>query len=467
MTALDPAERAGQSRKLTAARASIAASALLALAKLVAGLWSGSLALLSEAGHAFVDTGATVLTFYAVREAEKPADAEHHYGHGKFEALAALVETGLLFGLALLVVGEAIRRLMETDVKIDAGWPVYVVLGVSIGVDFIRSRQLGAIATEEHSDALAADALHFASDLVSSVLALIGIAATQFGFLKGDALASFGVAIFIAIAGYRLGQRTISTLLDAAPGDLTPQIRQAITDVPGVITLDDLRLRSVGPEVIGEAVIGVSRSLRMEQAAHIKQAVAEAVAAVEPRALITVVIEPRALDDETVVERTLLVAARRHLTAHHIIAQQIGDRLAIGVDVEVDGAMPMGRAHAIATDFERAIRDEFGADVEIETHIDPMSPHVMAGVDIDPVAREEIIAALHHHALEVGWLGDIHDVRARETSGRWVVNFHCRVDPAVAVEIVHQAVDQVERRMLVQFPEILRIVGHAEPEDHG
>ena len=467
MTALDPAERVGQSRKLTAARASIAASALLALAKLVAGLWSGSLALLSEAGHAFVDTGATVLTFYAVREAEKPADAEHHYGHGKFEALAALVETGLLFGLALLVVGEAIRRLMETDVKIDAGWPVYVVLGVSIGVDFIRSRQLGAIATEEHSDALAADALHFASDLVSSVLALIGIAATQFGFLKGDALASFGVAIFIAIAGYRLGQRTISTLLDAAPGDLTPQIRQAITDVPGVITLDDLRLRSVGPEVIGEAVIGVSRSLRMEQAAHIKQAVAEAVAAVEPRALITVVIEPRALDDETVVERTLLVAARRHLTAHHIIAQQIGDRLAIGVDVEVDGAMPMGRAHAIATDFERAIRDEFGADVEIETHIDPMSPHVMAGVDIDPVAREEIIAALHHHALEVGWLGDIHDVRARETSGGWVVNFHCRVDPAVAVEIVHQAVDQVERRMLVQFPEILRIVGHAEPEDHG
>lgn len=467
MTALDSADLAGQSRKIVAARASIAASALLAVAKLAAGIWSGSLALLSEAGHAFVDTGATVLTFYAVREAEKPADAEHHYGHGKFEALAALVETGLLFGLALLVVGEAIRRLMEPDVKIDAGWPAYAVLGVSILVDFFRSRQLGAIAAEEHSDALAADALHFASDLVSSVLALIGIAATYFGFLKGDALASFGVAAFIAVAGYRLGQRTISTLLDAAPGDLTPQIRQAIADVPGVIALDDLRLRSVGPDVIGEAVIGVSRSLRMEQAAHIKQTVAEAVANVEPRARITVVIEPRALDDETVVERTLLVAARRHLTAHHIIAQQIGDRLSIGVDIELDGAMPMGRAHAIATDFERAIRDEFGADVEIETHIDPMSPHVMAGIDIDPAAQEEIVAALNRHALEIGWIGDIHDVRARETSGGRVVNFHCRVDPAVAVETVHQAVDRVERRMLVQFPEILRIVGHAEPEDHG
>ncbi len=467
MTALDAADLAGQSRKLAAARASIAASALLAVAKLAAGLWSGSLALLSEAGHAFVDTGATILTFYAVREAEKPADAEHHYGHGKFEALAALIETGFLFGLALLVVGEAIRRLMEPDVRIDAGWPVYAVLGVSIAIDFVRSRQLETIAQEEHSDALAADALHFASDLVSSVLALAGVAATHFGFLKGDALASFGVAVFIAIAGYRLGKRTISTLLDAAPGDLTPQIRQAIAEVPGVIALDDLRLRSVGPEVIGEAVIGVSRSLRVEQAAQIRLSVAEAVAAVEPRALITVVIEPRALDDETVVERTMLVAGRRHLTAHHIIAQQIGDRLSIGVDIELDGAMPMGRAHAIATDFERAIRDEFGADVEIETHIDPMSPHVMAGIDIDPEALEEIVVALNRHALDVGWLGDIHDVRARETSGGWVVNFHCRVDPAVAVETVHQAVDQVERRMLVQFPEILRIVGHAEPEDHG
>lgn len=105
--------RAATSVKLAAAKASIAASALLAAAKLAAGLWSGSLALLSESGHAFVDTGATVLTFFAVREAEKPADEEHHYGHGKYEALAALIQTGFLFGLALLIVGEAWRRLQR------------------------------------------------------------------------------------------------------------------------------------------------------------------------------------------------------------------------------------------------------------------------------------------------------------------------------------------------------------------
>lgn len=456
----------GASRKIAAAKASIAASALLAVAKLAAGLWSGSLALLSEAGHAFVDTGATALTYFAVREAEKPADAEHHYGHGKYEALAALVETGLLFGLALVVVGEAIRRLGGEPVTIDAGWPAYGVLAASILIDFVRSRQLAEIAREERSDALAADALHFASDLVSSVLALIGVAAAHFGFPQGDALASFGVAGFIAIAGYRLGRRTIDTLVDVAPGDLTPHIERAILNVPGVITLDELRLRSAGAEIIGDATIGVARTLRVEQAARIKAAVSEAILAAVPHARVTITADARALDDETVVERIMLVAARRHITAHHVIAQQIGERLSIGLDIELDGVMPMGRAHAIATDFESAIHDEFGADVEIETHIEPLAPHVLVGRDAPDELAREMAAALDRHSEHVGYIANVHDVRVRETSGGLVVNYHCAVDASVPVETVHEAVDGLERRMREEYPQILRIVGHAEPADH-
>jgi cation diffusion facilitator family transporter len=456
----------GASRKIAAAKASIAASAFLAAAKLVAGLWSGSLALLSEAGHAFVDTGATALTYFAVREAEKPADAEHHYGHGKYEALAALVETGLLFGLSLIVVGEAIRRLGESHVEINVGWLAYSVLGVSILIDFVRARSLGEIAKAERSDALAADAMHFASDLVSSVLALAGVVAVHYGFPQGDALASFGVAGFIAIAGYRLGRRTIDTLLDAAPGDLTPDVARAIRDVPGVITLDALRLRNAGAEVIGDATIGVARTLRVEQAARIKEAVSNAILAIAPHARVTITADARALDDETVVERIMLVAARRHIVAHHVIAQQIGERLSIGLDIELDGEMPLGRAHGVATDLESAIRDEFGADVEVETHIEPLTPHVLAGRDVGPELIGEIAAALERHSEEVGYVADIHDVRVRETSGGFVVNYHCAIDPSVSVETAHEAVDALERRVRGAYPQILRIVGHAEPEDH-
>ena len=464
MSKAENVDEADPSRKLTAAKASIAASALLTCAKLAAGLWSGSLSLLSEAGHAAVDTGATILTYFAVREADKPADAEHHYGHGKIEALAALMETGLLFGLALFVVEEAARRLGE-PAPVDADWPVFAVLGVSILVDFVRSRQLSRIAEAEGSDALAADALHFASDLIASALVAAGLAATRFGFVHGDALAAFGVALFIALAGFRLGRRTIETLLDAAPRELVPQFENVIGGVPGVIALESLRLRTVGQNVIGEASIAVSRSLRMEQAARIKDAVVAAVEAHSPRARITVTTEPRAIDDETVIERILLVAARRHLPVHHIIAQQIEERLSICLDLELDAAMPLRRAHEVATQFENAIRDEFGADIEIDTHLEPLAPHILIGREADPVMRNAIADALTGYAAVQRDVHDVHDVRVRGTADGLVVNYHCRVDDLLTVEAAHEAVDAIERRLREEFPTILRVAGHSEPSE--
>lgn len=207
--------------KERAALASIFASALLAIGKLAAGLFSGSLALISEAGHSAVDTGATILTYFAVREANKPADDEHHYGHGKVELLAALAETGLLAGLAVYVLIEAIHRLHVQEETFEASWPVFAVLGVSIVVDLVRWRSLARIAKKTGSHALAADALHFGSDLLASTLVLIGLGASVFGLKQGDSLAALGVALFIAIAGYRLGRSTVDNLIDRAPEGLT------------------------------------------------------------------------------------------------------------------------------------------------------------------------------------------------------------------------------------------------------
>lgn len=466
MTQTKALPRARTSVKLAAAKASIAASALLAAAKLAAGLWSGSLALLSESGHAFVDTGATTLTYFAVREAEKPADAEHHYGHGKYEALAALIETGFLFGLALFVVAEAWRRLQEKNVEIDAGWPIYGVLVISIVIDYVRARQLRRIAKEEGSDALAADALHFASDLVSSTLVLIGLVAAHYGFERGDALAALGVAAFIAVAGFRVGRRTIDTLLDAAPRELAPHVERAIAEAPGVIAIDSLRLRTIGPDIVGEATIGVARGLRVEQAARIKSAVSEAIAGVTPRAHVTLSVEPRALDDETIAERILLVGARRHIHAHHVIAQQVDGRLSIGVDIELDGAMTLGRAHAIAADFESALRDEFGSDAEVETHIEPLEMHLLSAQAADRAAAGAIEAAIARVAAQTRPRGQVGDVRVRKTEGGLVVNFRCRLDSAVSVQEAHDALDEIERRTREEFPAILRIVGRAEPDAH-
>jgi len=455
---------ASASRKQAVALASIVASAFLAFAKLAAGLWTGSLSLLSEAGHAGVDTGATIITYFAVREADKPADDEHHYGHGKVEALAALLETGLLFGLAVFVASEAARRLMTDEApEIVAGWPAFAVLGVSILVDFLRSRQLARVAAEENSQALEADALHFASDLISSVLVVIGLGATRLGFAQGDAFAAIGVALFIAIAGYRLGRRTIETLLDAAPGELVPHFTDIICGTPGVIALESLRLRSVGRKTIGEATVAVPRTLSVEQAERIKEAISAAILAYAPDAEITLTAAARALDDETVVERTQIVAWRRHLPVHHIVAQEIDGRLSISLDLELDAAMPLGRAHELASEFENALRDEFGDGSEIETHLEPAAPHVLVGRDAEEAARKAVEEELVRRAAEHGVLRRIHDVRVRGVDGGFVVNYHCEVDAKLSVAAAHKAVDAVERQLREEFPQILRIGGHCEP----
>ena len=342
---------------------------------------------------------------------------------------------------------------------------MFVVLGVSIHGRFrslapiVKNRPCGRqrracggrVAFRQRSRSL-----QFSCSLAS--------AATHLGFTHGDALAAFGVALFIAVAGFRLGRRTIETLLDAAPQELVPHFQKIITDVPGVIALESLRLRMVGRKVIGEASIAVSRALSIEQAARIKNAVLRVIAADSPQAEITVTAEPRALDDETVIERILLVAARRHLQVHHIITQQVEGRLSISLDMELDGEMALRRAHAIATAFENAIRDEFGADIEIDTHLEPLAPHVMIGRDADPVMLRR-----HRGRLARGtpppraWLHDVHDVRVRGTAAGLVVNYHCRLDDGLTVEAVHDAVDGVERRLREEFPTILRIAGHPEP----
>src|ERR1700736_3002712 len=292
-----------------AALAAIAVSALMTAAKFAAGLASGSLAVLSEAGHNLADVAATALTYFAIRIANKPADEEHQFCHAKVEALAALVETGILFSLAVYILIEETTRLFCHTTKIEANSFAFGVLIASIIVDLVRWRSLRRIAATTRSEALAADALHFSSDIVSSALALCGIAAARYGYPQGDALAALGLALFIAVAGFQIGRRTVHTLVDAPPKAVASQVRSIAQTVPGVVKVEPLRLRPAGSDVFGDIAFTVSRTLPLEKAAAIEANVAAAIAAPPPEVAVTVAAQPIALDDETMLERVLLIAA--------------------------------------------------------------------------------------------------------------------------------------------------------------
>ncbi|MBV9971265.1 MAG: cation-efflux pump [Xanthobacteraceae bacterium] len=442
---------------------SIVASASLTLGKAGVGVATGSLAILSEAAHSLIDLAATVMTYFAVRWADKPADRDHQYGHGKIENVAALAETALLFILSGVVMWASGQRLIGARPhEVEATPVAFGIIIFSIAVDFFRARVLTRVAAATASPALEADALHFSTDLWSSAAVLVGLAGVRLGFSWADSAAAMAVALVVCFAGWQLGRRTIDALTDAAPAGVADRIGAIARKVGNVAAVERVRTRQVGGTVFGEIDVAASRTLPLDRIEVLKEDVAAAVRSVLPDAEIGVNVMPRALDDETMMERVMVIARNRALAVHHVTINAIPSGLIISLDLEVDGSLPFGTAHEIADGLEAAIRKEMPRVIEVETHIEPLQSEG-AGRDAAGGDLAAITRALGDLAATTGALRNIHAVRLRDTDHGRIVNFHCNVDPARTVADVHELVDELERALRRRFPAVKRVIGHAEP----
>jgi cation diffusion facilitator family transporter len=450
------------SEKTRVAAISVFASGGMAVAKFVVGIVIGSLALVSEALHSSVDVVATVITWMVVRVSDLPADDEHHYGHGKFESISALGVIALLYVLAGGILVESYSRLREGTPPPTISAIPFVVLLIDIAINFWRARALHRTARATQSQALAADALHFASDVLGSVAVIIGLALAGLGYWWGDAAAAIAVAIMIAALGLRMARSTVETLLDRAPEGASEKAREAILRVPGVVEVDRLRVRMVGAMHFIDAIVEVPRTYPIDRVEEIKQKAQAAVAGALGEADLTFTAAPVALNNESVRERIMVIARNSGLAVHHVTVHNLGGKLIVGIDLEVDGEMSLTAAHDIAQSLERSIADEFGADVEVDTHIEPLEPELPFGTDASSDRIETIKAALTRFAAATS-IHDIHNVRVRDTDAGEIVNFHCRAAPSMSVIKVHENVDEIERALRRAFPTVKRVISHAEP----
>jgi len=207
----------------------------------------------------------------------------------------------------------------------------------------------------------------------------------------------------------------------------------------------------------------VPRTYPIDRVEAIKKAAHEAVRDVLGDADLTFTAVPVARDNESVRERIMVIARNSGLAVHHVTVHDLGDRLTVSIDLEVDGDMQLSAAHDIAHELERSIREDFGEDVEVDTHIEPLEPELPHGTDAAPGRVETIKAALSRFAADGGAIHDIHNVRVRDTDAGEIVNFHCRAAPSMSVIKVHENVDEIERALRRAFPTIKRVISHAEP----
>jgi cation diffusion facilitator family transporter len=276
---------------------SVLAAIFLTGFKLIVGLVTGSIGILSEALHSGLDLIAAVITMFAVKVSDKPADKDHQFGHGKVENLSALIETLLLFITCFWIIYEAAHRLISGKTEIEVTAWSYIVVISSIVIDFTRSRALSRVAKKYNSQALEADALHFSTDIWSSAVVFIGLIFANFGFFFADSIAALVVAVIVIYVCYKLGKRSIDMLLDRVSPEIQVKVEQAINNIGEITHYHDLRVRSSGADNFIEVCIHVQPGLSIDEAHKISHRVSDEIKSKVDRAMVHVHTEPESDND--------------------------------------------------------------------------------------------------------------------------------------------------------------------------
>jgi len=279
--------------KKDAALLSVFAAIILTGFKLVIGIVTNSLGILSEALHSGLDLVAALITYFSVRVSDRPADKNHNYGHGKIENFSALMETILLLITCTWIIYEAINRLLsnETDIKVSI-WS-YIVVITSIIIDVNRSRMLYRVAKKHNSQALEADALHFSTDIWSSAVVLFGLICVNFGFFAADAIAALVVAAIVLLVSYRLGKKAVDVLLDRAPQETIIIVEQALNSFPEVKKFHRLKIRTAGADTFIKVNIHLDPNLNLQEVHELCDKIESTVHELIPRSELYLHPEPQ------------------------------------------------------------------------------------------------------------------------------------------------------------------------------
>jgi cation diffusion facilitator family transporter len=462
-----------------AALGSIGSALILVGLKVFLAVSTGSLGVLSEALHSGLDLIAAILTWLSVRVSDRPADSGHTYGHGKFENFSAFVETGLLLVTSVYIIVEAFVRLLFKRVHLQPSALAIVILGVAMGIDLIRSRALGRVAREFPSEALEADALHFSTDVWSTFVVILGMAAVWIGQTWGiswlqeaDPIAALVVAAIVIWVGSRLGKRTLDALLDVAPVGLQERVTEAVVGLDGVLSIERVRVRRAGNQHFVDVTISVPRSASFEQVHAISDAVEQRVGQIVP-ADVMVHMEPRAAVGEHLFDGIRAIAARRGLAVHEISADQLDGRLFIEMHLEVPEGLTLRDAHHRATELEEEVRGLSGVSASsghtepvVNIHIEPLGTHT-ASVDGQRGEMIGLARAIEKYIntlpSEYHELIDCHDVHVRQVEQKILASCHCSMDGSLPITLIHDVTGALEDRVKEHFPQVARVTIHPEP----
>ena len=453
--------------KNSVALSSVLASFFLTVTKLIVGVVTGSLGIISEAAHSLLDFFAAGLTLFSVKFGDKPADEKHPYGHGKMESVSALIETGLLFITSAWIIYESVSRLISKDIEIELAWYSFAVIILSIVVDISRSRSLYRVAKETKSQALEADALHFSSDIYSSLVVLIGLILVGLGIKGADAIAAICVSIFVAKAGYSLGKRTIDTLIDSSPQEICEKVKNVVENTDGIISIEKVRAREIGMNSFIELTINVNRNLAASKIKEIEEEICIRINEDIPHSEIIIQSKPIQLDNENIIETVQIIAAKNNIPVHDIVIDKLDDKKFVSYDMEVSDNLNIEQCHEMATELEDQIKKELGEDIELNSHIEPIKKDSILSSRITEEEKANVLKVIEEADQEIEEFYGMHNILIRKIGNKFFISLHCYADPKLNIESVHNITNRFEYLIKNKMEEIKRVVIHVEPKSEN
>jgi cation diffusion facilitator family transporter len=457
-----------RAEKNRVARNSVLVAIVLTVFKFIVGILSGSLGILSEALHSGLDLVAASITLFSVRVSDLPADADHQYGHGKIENVSAFIETGLLLATCVWIVWEAAHRLFFHTVEIEPSVWAVLVMGVSIVLDYWRSRSLKRVADKYSSQALQADALHFATDIWSSSVVIAGLGFVWAGryyhvpwLAKADPIAALGVAAIVVLVSWRLARETLDALLDAAPSGVRNEIIAQVGKVPGVLGVERVRIRKAGSRYFGDVAVGMARNVTFQASDAVVSEVRQRIHSLLGDSDVLVNAVPRELVTESTFDRIRAASLRNNLMVHDISVQDLAGDIHVELHLELDETMTLIAAHDRVTALESDIRAHVPEITSILTHIES-----------EPATIETSEAILQDRELEekLKSIGDtfpdvvdVHEIVFKRVRGQIYLSCHVTMQDNLPLARVHEVQTELETRFKLAAPQLIRVLIHPEP----
>ncbi|MBA4311190.1 MAG: cation transporter [Chlorobiaceae bacterium] len=440
---------------------SVFAAIFITAIKLVVGIETNSLGILSEAAHSGLDLVAALITYFAVRISDKPPDEKHHYGHGKVENVSAFLETLLLFVTCAWIIWEAIQRLIFRTPHVETSIWGFVVISVAIVVDFSRSRALSRVAKKYNSQALEADALHFSSDIWSSLVVIVGLFFVSFGYFWVDALAAIAVAFLVLFVSYRLGRRTIDALMDRVPDGVYEEIKSIVQTISGVEKIKNIRLRSSGGKLFIDATVAIRRTTPFMLAHGIMDRIEKAIYEKHSSADVVVHAEPFESDDETISDKVrMIVVGRGVRVPHNLEVHHNNGRYQVDFDIEHQKGKSFVEAHELTSEIEKEIIQKLPSVERVTIHMEEFDVDHNEISNESAAHLEDKVRSLVSAEKRILKCSDVNIIKIGE---KYNLSLTCQFEKSKTLDEVHLIISELETILYTKLKEFRRITIHAEP----